>query len=87
MHECIKKLLADIENPEEDDMESLCRLLTTVGKQLEEEVMPNKQQLEKSQAQAKAKAVMDIYMDRLGQISHNDRVSSRIRFMVQVRFL
>src|SRR5712691_11701528 len=29
IHECIKKLLANAENPEEEDVESLCKLLTT----------------------------------------------------------
>lgn len=29
MHECIKKLLSNVVNPEEEDIESLCRLLST----------------------------------------------------------
>jgi translation initiation factor 4G len=32
MHECIKKLLGNVDNPEEEEIESLCRLLATVGK-------------------------------------------------------
>ena len=31
MHECIKKLLSNVDNPEEEEIESLCKLLTTVG--------------------------------------------------------
>ncbi|KNZ63457.1 hypothetical protein VP01_11411g1, partial [Puccinia sorghi] len=31
MHECIKKLLSNIETPEEEDIESLSRLMMTVG--------------------------------------------------------
>ncbi|KAI0050434.1 hypothetical protein FA95DRAFT_1603620 [Auriscalpium vulgare] len=31
MHECIKKLLGNVENPEEEEIESLCKLLITVG--------------------------------------------------------
>ncbi len=31
MHECVKKLLGNVENPEEEEIESLCKLLTTVG--------------------------------------------------------
>ena len=31
MHECIKKLLRNVDNPEEDEIESLCKLLTTLA--------------------------------------------------------
>ncbi|KAF8335869.1 uncharacterized protein EI90DRAFT_3047364 [Cantharellus anzutake] len=31
MHECIKKLLSNVDDPEEEEIESLCQLLTTVG--------------------------------------------------------
>ncbi|KAK4698328.1 translation initiation factor 4G, partial [Phenoliferia sp. Uapishka_3] len=68
MHECIKKLLANTENPEEEDVESLCRLLTTVGKGLDN---------------PKAKAHMDIYFSRMKLIADNMKISSRIRFMIQ----
>ncbi|KAL8292097.1 hypothetical protein RQP46_001563 [Phenoliferia psychrophenolica] len=68
MHECIKKLLANTENPEEEDVESLCRLLTTVGKGLDN---------------VKAKAHMDIYFSRMKLIADNMKISSRIRFMIQ----
>lgn len=67
MHECIKKLLANTENPEEEDIESLCRLLTTVGKGLDN---------------PKAKQHMDIYFSRMNTIANSPKVSSRIRFMI-----
>ena len=31
MHECLIKLLGDIENPEEDEVECLCKLMSTIG--------------------------------------------------------
>ncbi|KAF8890308.1 armadillo-type protein [Gymnopilus junonius] len=31
MHNCVKKLLGNLDNPEEEEIESLCKLLTTVG--------------------------------------------------------
>jgi translation initiation factor 4G len=31
MHECVKKLLGNVDNPEEEEIESLCKLLATVG--------------------------------------------------------
>ncbi|GAA5923473.1 hypothetical protein JCM1841_001528 [Sporobolomyces salmonicolor] len=67
MHECIKKLLANTENPEEEDVESLCRLLTTVGKGLDN---------------PKAKQHMDIYFSRMNTIANSSKVSSRVRFMI-----
>ena len=35
MHECIKKLLSNVDNPEEEEIESLCKLLTTAGHALD----------------------------------------------------
>ncbi|KDE02369.1 hypothetical protein MVLG_07071 [Microbotryum lychnidis-dioicae p1A1 Lamole] len=67
MHECIKKLLANTDNPDEEDVESLCRLLTTVGKHLDN---------------AKAKQHMDIYFQRMHTIANNPKTPSRMRFMI-----
>lgn len=72
MHECIKKLLANIEEPEEEDVESLCRLMTTVGKLLDHD---------------KAHKHMDIYFQRMHSLTKNMKLTSRARFMVQVRHL
>ncbi|CAG8466324.1 4544_t:CDS:2 [Diversispora eburnea] len=71
MHECIKKLLTVSDNPEtpeEEEMESLCILLTTVGQQLDH---------------GKAKIHMDTYFSRIEDISRNPKISSRIRSMLQ----
>jgi translation initiation factor 4G len=70
--ECIYKLLANVDEPEEEDVESLCRLLTTIGKEFEERA-------------PKGPALMTVYMDRLGELTNNPKIPSRIRFMVQVR--
>lgn len=67
MHECIKKLINNLETPEEEDIESLCRLLLTVGKQLDE---------------AQGRQYMDIYFVRLQKIIDNKAVSSRLTFMI-----
>ena len=77
MHECVRKLLSNVETPEEEDIESLCRLLTTVGKQLEASD-------KKPDGQATQQSRMDIYMVRLEQIKNNPKVNSRMRFMVEV---
>jgi translation initiation factor 4G len=72
MHECVKKLLNNITTPEEEDIESLCRLLTTVGKSLDT---------------AKAKHHIDVYFQRIRELRNNPVVSSRMQFMLQVRLL
>lgn len=69
MHECIKKLLSNIDNPEEEDIESLCRLMMTVGKMLDHE---------------KANSHMNVYFSRMATMATNKNLSSRARFMIQV---
>ncbi|KDQ50868.1 hypothetical protein JAAARDRAFT_211447 [Jaapia argillacea MUCL 33604] len=68
MHECIKKLLSNVENPKEEEIESLCKLLTTVGQLLD---MP------------KTKQYMDIYFARMKSLIENPELSSRTKFMLQ----
>ena len=70
MHESIKKLLANTDSPEEEDVESLCRLLTTVGKVLDT---------------PKAKNHLDVYCVRMKIIADNPKTASRIKFMIIVR--
>ena len=72
MHECVKKLLGNVENPEEEEIESLCKLLTTVGQILDT---------------PKAHAHMDIYFTRMKELTKNGNVNSRMQFMLQVRDL
>ena len=72
MHECIKKLLSNVENPEEEEIESLCKLLSTVGQALDT---------------SKARGHMDVYFSRMKELSKSQSVSSRMQFMLLVRFL
>ena len=69
MHECIKKLLSNVDNPEEEEIESLCKLLTTVGQALDT---------------AKARGHMDVYFKRMRELADSSNVSSRMKFMLQV---
>ncbi|KAG8949381.1 hypothetical protein FRC04_008616 [Tulasnella sp. 424] len=66
MHECIKRVLK-IDNPEEEEIESLCTLLTTVGQTLDT---------------PKAKGHMNIYFGRMQILVDNPNVALRIRYMV-----
>ncbi|KAF9392094.1 hypothetical protein BGX21_011096 [Mortierella sp. AD011] len=68
MHECVKKLLANVKDPEEEETEGLCKLMTTVGLQLD---------------RPEAKNHMDVYFIRMGELTKNTKLPSRIRFMVQ----
>ena len=69
MHECVKKLLRNMENPEEEEIESLCVLLTTVGASLDT---------------PRARARMDVYFSRMKELTKSQNVSSRMQFMLQV---
>ncbi|KAL0578929.1 hypothetical protein V5O48_003077 [Marasmius crinis-equi] len=68
MHECVKKLLGSVENPEEEEIESLCTLLTTVGQSLDT---------------PKARAHMDVYFSRMKELTRSLNVSSRMQSMLQ----
>ncbi|KAJ3993865.1 ARM repeat-containing protein [Lentinula boryana] len=68
MHECVKKLLGNVENPEEEEIESLCKLLTTVGQMLDT---------------PKARAHMNVYFDRMKWLTKSLNVNSRMQFMLQ----
>jgi translation initiation factor 4G len=72
MHECIKKLLGNVENPEEEEIESLCKLLSAVGAILDT---------------AKARAHMGVYFQRMRELTKSPNVSSRMQFMLQVCLL
>ncbi|XP_016138551.1 eukaryotic translation initiation factor 4 gamma 3 isoform X3 [Sinocyclocheilus grahami] len=65
MHDCVVKLL---KNHDEESLECLCRLLTTIGKDLDFE---------------KAKPRMDQYFNQMEKIVKEKKTSSRIRFMLQ----
>ncbi|KAG1760090.1 armadillo-type protein [Suillus occidentalis] len=68
MHECVKKLLGNVENPEEEEIESLCQLLKTVGQLLDT---------------PKARAHMDVYFTRMKELSKSYNVSTRMQLMLQ----
>ncbi|XP_028329643.1 eukaryotic translation initiation factor 4 gamma 1-like [Gouania willdenowi] len=65
MHACVVKLL---KNHDDKSLECLCRLLSTIGKDLDFE---------------KAKPQMDEYFNQMNKIIKEKMTSSRIRFMLQ----
>ncbi|CAK9133473.1 unnamed protein product [Ilex paraguariensis] len=68
MHECINKLLGQPENPDEEDVEALCKLMSTIGVMIDH---------------PKAKERMDGYFDMMARLSNNMKLSSRVRFMLK----
>lgn len=68
MHECIKKLLGQYQNPDEEDVEALCKLMSTIGEIIDH---------------PKAKEHMDAYFDIMLKMSTNQKLSSRVRFMLK----
>lgn len=69
MHECIKKLLGNVEDPDERDLESLCMLLTTVGQLIDT---------------PQARPHMDVYFDRMQGLCTNPNVTLRMQFVLEV---
>ncbi|KAJ1408068.1 MIF4G-like, type 3 [Sesbania bispinosa] len=68
MHECIKKLLGQYQDPDEEDIEALCKLMSTIGEMIDH---------------PKAKEHMDAYFERMKLLSNNMNLSSRVRFMLK----
>ncbi|KAJ6804529.1 eukaryotic translation initiation factor 4G-like [Iris pallida] len=68
MHECIKKLLGEYENPDEEDLEALCVLMSTIGEMID---------------YPKAKVHMDGYFVRMLKLSTDQKLSSGVRFMLR----
>ncbi|KAL1710168.1 armadillo-type protein [Schizophyllum commune] len=68
MHQCVQKLLDNVDNPEEEEIESLCKLLTTVGELLDT---------------PRAHAHMDVYFACMKELTKKPTVSSRLRFLLQ----
>jgi MIF4G domain len=67
IHRCLKSLLSEIENPEEEDIESLCKLLVSAGKNLDHH---------------RAEALMNQYFERIDAIITGANLSSRIKFLL-----
>lgn len=65
---CLIRLLGNMNDPDEEDLESTCKLLTTVGRSFE----------------AQAADSMNVIFERLTAITNNENISSRIKFMILV---
>jgi translation initiation factor 4G len=68
MHECIKKLFGNYDDPDEENIEALCKLMSTIGEMIDH---------------VKAKEHMDAYFDMMSMMSTSQKLSSRVRFMLR----
>jgi translation initiation factor 4G len=90
MHSCIQRLLQDDQNPKLEDLECLCKLLTTVGQQLErggavkgQAGMTQSQLVARQKEEAaKGRKMMDAYFARIQRLVDNKSLDSRLKFML-----
>ncbi|KAG7028728.1 hypothetical protein SDJN02_09909, partial [Cucurbita argyrosperma subsp. argyrosperma] len=68
MHVCIRQLLGQYQNPDEEDIEALCKLMSTIGDMIDH---------------PKAKEHMDAYFEMITKLSNNMKLSSRVRFLLK----
>ncbi|KAK1595242.1 MIF4G domain-containing protein [Colletotrichum navitas] len=68
MHECVRKLVDYEGVPDEAEIESLSKLLRTIGSNLD--------------ASDKGKALMNVYFDRIQQMMDMPELASRLKFML-----
>jgi translation initiation factor 4G len=66
MHECVQQLLL---NPKEEEIESLCEVLTVVGSMLDIQ---------------KARGHLDVYFSRMENLMKSPNVAPRLQYMLQV---
>merc|ERR1719232_2259067 len=75
MHECVKKLLM---TTDEESLECLCRLVTTVGKDLEEETTGRL-----SKGPQPGINDLSVYFKEMSKLVEQRKISSRVRFLMQ----
>jgi translation initiation factor 4G len=83
MHTCIKQLLEESQNPRSEDIECLCKLLTTVGRPMDGSNRTMKQNDESGEAKpVSTRDLMAAYFIRIDVLSRNEALDSRHRFML-----
>nr|CAH0113662.1 unnamed protein product [Daphnia galeata] len=78
MHQCILRLLSQPED--EESLECLCRLLSTIGKELE---TPMQAPAGRSTSISTNRETMNSYFSTLDAIVNKRKISNRIRLMIQ----
>lgn len=69
MIDCMIRLCSDPQHPEDEETETMCRLLTTIGRSFEFSSKKNKEWF-------------DVYFERMNEMYKSDTLSSRVKFMI-----
>jgi len=69
MHQCIRKLLNNIKDPPSEDIEALCQLLRTVGKNLADD--------------PRCEKMLEQYFERMTLLCEEEDLPVRLKFMVK----
>ena len=68
VHAFIRKLIGEFQHAEDENVEALCKLISTIGHMIEH---------------SKAKEHIDAYFDRMKKMSNTQGLPSRLRFMLK----
>lgn len=71
MIQCLTRLCADPKNVEDEETETMCKLLTTIGKDLDS-------------SNRRTKEWLDVYFERMKEMMESSNLSSRVKFMIMV---
>jgi translation initiation factor 4G len=72
MTECLTRLCRNPQEAEDEETETMCKLVTTVGRELDQRNRPTKQW-------------MDVFFERMKEMLDCTTLTSRVKFMIQVR--
>ena len=83
MHTCIQTLLEETQNPRAEDVECLCKLLTTIGRSMDNSGRTFKKTDEEgNKTEVPTNDMMKLYFKRIDDLAKNEALDSRHRFML-----
>lgn len=77
-------LLLSIANPDDEKLESLCKLLSTVGKKLDDQLKDLEVKAKKEGKPGPEEKLMEKFFAQLDKLSGDKKICSRIRFAIMV---
>ena len=80
MHTCVRQLLEETVDPRPEDIEVLCRLMSTVGRPMDASTREIKG---KDGQVIKTSDMMEVYFRRIEMLSSSDKLDMRHRFMLK----
>ena len=75
LHQCIQGLFGDVDNPDVESIEALCKLLTSVGSTMDTKARKN------TKKGAKTKEFMRVYFDNMSVFAKHVKLDKRTQFM------